>query len=92
MPEQEGGYDDHVWVAAIADQQEVETRLWQNFVTRSFEPLSAHDLMALRLEAGEVRRILIPASKRHTLRPLRKVEEPEQRPEEQLSPVLRPKS
>ena len=85
MPEQEGGYDDHVWVAAIADQQEVETRLWlsKNFCDAQFEPLCAHDLMALRLETGEVRRILIPASKRHTLRPLRKVEEPEQRPEEQ---------
>ena len=65
VPQPNGGFDRHLWVAAIPDEEEVRARLWlwQIPCEAQFEPLSAHDLMQLGLEAHEVRRIWGPAFK-----------------------------
>jgi len=65
VPQPNGGFDHHLWVAAIPDEEEVRARLWlwQIPCEAQLEPLSAYDLMQLGLEAHEVRRIWGPAFK-----------------------------
>ena len=87
VPQPNGGFDHHLWVAAIPDEEEVRARLWlwQIPCEAQLEPLSAYDLMQLGLEAREVRRIWGPAFKDPTSdAKITDDEEPEQKPEDQV--------
>jgi hypothetical protein len=59
VPQPNGRDKHHVWIAAIAHEDEARERLWLPDIPCEalFEPLSSEEFAALELEPGEVRRI-----------------------------------
>ena len=59
VPQPNGTFHQHVWVAAIPDEQDAREKLLLPAIPceARVEAMSTHDLAALELEPGEVRRL-----------------------------------
>jgi hypothetical protein len=100
VPQLNGEDDQHIWVAAISDVSEVRKRLWLEQIPceAQLEPLSAEEFGGLRLERGEVRRILrswtatlvVKTAVDEVVHPAPKPEVPEPKLEEHISLPMEP--